>query len=81
VENLGLAAGLPMPLGPETSWWDRGVVSHPPIEARVAALGRMGSGISPEAVEAARQAGNRFRAAIGSPPQTAPPATSGRTLR
>lgn len=56
------------PLSPETGWWDRGVVSHPPIEARVAALGQMGSGIPPEAVEAAREAGTRFRAAIGSPP-------------
>ena len=69
------------PLGTETGWWDRGVVSHPSIEARVAALGQMGSGIPPEAVKAAREAGNRFRAAIGSAPHTAPPATSGRTLR
>jgi hypothetical protein len=51
----------------ETGWWDRAVVSHPPIEERVAALAQMGNGIPPEAIEAAREAGSRFRAATGSP--------------
>jgi heat shock protein HtpX len=46
-----------------TGWWDRSVESHPSIEARVEALGQMGSGISPEAIERARAAGERFRAA------------------
>ena len=46
-----------------TGWWDRSVESHPSIEARVEALGQMGSGIPPEAIERARAAGERFRAA------------------
>jgi heat shock protein HtpX len=50
------------PEAPETGWWDRGVGSHPSIEARVAALARMGSGIQPEALERARAAGERLRA-------------------
>jgi heat shock protein HtpX len=51
------------PSAPETGWWDRGVVSHPTIEARVAVLGQMGNGIPPKAIEAARAVGERFRAA------------------
>jgi heat shock protein HtpX len=50
------------PPAPEAGWWDRGVVSHPPIEARVVALAQMGSGISPETLARARAAGERFRA-------------------
>ena len=46
-----------------TGWWDRSVESHPSIEARVEALGQMGSGIPPEAIERARAAGEHFRAA------------------
>jgi heat shock protein HtpX len=49
------------PPAAETGWWDRAVPSHPPIEARVAALAQMGSGIPPEAIARARQAGERFR--------------------
>jgi heat shock protein HtpX len=59
------------PLASETGWWDRGVVSHPPIEARVAVLGQMGSGIPPEAIEVAREAGGRFRAAAAHGPRAA----------
>ncbi len=62
------------PPGAETGWWDRGVGSHPPIEARVAALAQMSSGISPETLERARAAGHRFRA--GTPRNI--PATSRR---
>jgi Zn-dependent protease with chaperone function len=46
----------------ETGWWDRGLTSHPAVEARVAVLARMGSGLSPQAVAKAREAGERFRA-------------------
>jgi len=51
------------PSAPETGWWDRGVASHPTIEARVAVLGQMGNGIPAEAIAAARAAGELFRAA------------------
>jgi len=64
--NLPRAAAhlfLVEPPLPETGWWDRGVASHPPIEERVAVLGQMGRGIPPEALEAAREAGGRFRGA------------------
>ena len=80
--NLPRAAAhlfLVEPLLPETGWWDRGVASHPPIEERVAMLGKMGSGILPEAIEAAREAGGRFLAAapnerwrVGPPPTDLP---------
>lgn len=72
--RVGAASGAPLslstatahlffvePTAPETGWWDRGVMSHPTIEARVAALAQMGSGISPEAIAKAREAGERFR--------------------
>jgi heat shock protein HtpX len=62
--NLPRAAAhlfLVEPLLPETGWWDRGVASHPPLEERVAVLARMGSGISPEALQAAHIAGVTFR--------------------
>ena len=62
--NLPRAAAhlfLVEPLLPETGWWDRGVASHPPLEERVAVLARMGSGISPEALQAAQIAGVTFR--------------------
>jgi heat shock protein HtpX len=63
-QNLPRAAAhlfLVEPLLPETGWWDRGVASHPPLEERVAVLARMGSGISPEALQAAQIAGVTFR--------------------
>jgi heat shock protein HtpX len=76
--QVGAASGAPMnlsratahlffvePLAPETGWWDRGAMTHPSIEARVTALGQMGSGISPDAVAKAREAGERFRAQRG----------------
>jgi heat shock protein HtpX len=73
--NLPRAAAhlfLVEPPLPETGWWDRGVASHPPIEERVAVLGQMGSGIPPEALEAAREAGERFcRAATDERPTRA----------
>jgi heat shock protein HtpX len=53
------------PRSPATGWWDRGTMRHPTIEARVAALAQMGSGISPEALAKAREAGERFRAQRG----------------
>ncbi len=62
--NLPRAAAhlfLVEPLLPETGWWDRGVASHPPLEERVEVLARMGSGISPEALQAAQIAGVTFR--------------------
>jgi hypothetical protein len=72
--RVGAASGAPLslsratahlffvePSAPETGWWDRGVMSHPTIEARVAALAQMGSGIAPEAIARAREAGERFR--------------------
>jgi heat shock protein HtpX len=49
------------PLASETGWWDRGLASHPPLEERVEVLARMGSGISPEALQAAQIAGVTFR--------------------
>ncbi|HSE94064.1 MAG TPA: hypothetical protein VLF19_12215 [Methylomirabilota bacterium] len=72
--NVSRAAAhlfLVEPLLPATGWWDRAGASHPPIEERVAVLGRMGSGIPPEAVDAAREAGVRFRTA---PDERAAPA-------
>jgi heat shock protein HtpX len=76
--RVGAASGAPMnlstatahlffaePLAAGTGWWDRGATTHPSIEARVAALGQMGSGISPDAVAQAREAGERFRARRG----------------
>ena len=52
------------PLLPEAGWWDRGVATHPSIEERVTLLGQMGSGIPAEVLEAAREAGARFRDAV-----------------
>ena len=60
------------PASAEAYWWDRTVPSHPPIEERVTLLGRMGSGIPPEALAAAVEAGREFRAA---PPAAAPAAS------
>lgn len=45
-------------------WWERIVSTHPPIEERIVLLARIGSGISPLALQAAREAGARFRSAI-----------------
>ncbi len=49
------------PLSEDAPWWDRIFSTHPPIEYRIAALAGMGGGITPSVLQAAEEAGTRFR--------------------
>jgi heat shock protein HtpX len=79
--KLAGASGIPMdvsaatahlyvvePLAVRGPWWNRRFASHPLIEQRIAALARIGSGISPTALEAARAVGDAFRLRTGGTP-------------
>jgi heat shock protein HtpX len=44
-----------------TPWWDQAVQTHPPIEERISVLARMGSGIPASVLNAAEEAGIKYR--------------------
>ena len=48
------------PLREDAPWWDRIFPTHPPVEARIAALAGMCSGISPSVLREAAEAGAKF---------------------
>ena len=52
------------PLAQDAGWGDRFFPSHPPIAERIALLARMGSGIAPEALRAAAEAGAKLRQTV-----------------
>lgn len=58
------------PLTAETRWWDRVYSTHPPVEARLALLARMGSGVVPPIARPGLEAGAGSRDA--DPPGGAP---------
>ncbi len=50
------------PISGDAPWWDRLLSTHPPVEERIAVLGGMGGGTPPSVLQAAEEAGARFRA-------------------
>ncbi len=56
------------PVPADAPWWDRLVSTHPPIEERIALLGQIGGGIVPSVLQAAEEAGVRFRADVPAAP-------------
>jgi heat shock protein HtpX len=52
------------------SWLHGAFPSHPPLEQRIELLARMGNGITPSAVEAARDAAASVHASAGRPTET-----------
>jgi len=55
------------PIRDEASWWDRVLLTHPPVEERIAALANMGGGIAPTLLHEATAAGARFGSADSAP--------------
>jgi heat shock protein HtpX len=80
--KIGAVSGERLPVGEATvhlyfvdpllkgSWLHGAFPSHPPLEQRIELLARMGNGITPAAVQAARDAAASVHASAGTPTET-----------